>query len=61
MANKRGEESKNNRVVTGRRINMDLPVNQTITLPSAEKPATPPKGKGQGSKNGSSTAQEGKD
>lgn len=57
MADKRSEKSKDDRVHTGRRIDMDQPVNQTITLPSAEKPAKPPKGKGQGGRNGSSTEQ----
>ena len=57
MADKRKEERKPPRVPTGRRIDMDPPVNQTVTLPSAEKPATPPKGKGQGTKKGSSTEQ----
>ena len=57
MADKRNEERKNPRVPTGRRIDMDLPVNQTVTLPSAEKPATPPKGNGRGGKNASSTEQ----
>ena len=33
----------------------DLPVNQTITLPSAQKPAEPPKRKKPGSKKGRSS------
>ena len=57
MANERSEERKNNNVPKRRRIDMDQPVNQTITLPSAEKPATPPKGKVKGAKNGPSTEQ----
>ena len=48
MADKPNDENKNIRWIIGRRINMDQPVNQTVTLPSAEKPAEPPKGKGQG-------------
>ena len=59
MADKRSEERKNNRVPAGRRIDMDQPVNQTITLPSAEKPAKPPKGKRRGATNGPSTKQGG--
>jgi hypothetical protein len=60
MADKRNEEREKRQVSTGRRIDMDLPVNQTVTLPSAEKPATPPKGKGKGAKNGLSTGQGGR-
>lgn len=59
MADKRNEERKKLQVSTGRRIDMDLPVNQTVTLPSAEKPATPPKGKVKGAKNDPSTEQGG--
>ena len=33
----------------------DLPVNQTITLPSAQKPAEPPRQKKPGSKRGGSS------
>ena len=45
MAEKESQESKIIRRIIGRRINMDQPVNQKITLPSAEKPAEPPKAK----------------
>ena len=58
MADKRSEDRKNNRVPTGRRIDMDQPVNQTITLPNAEKPAKPPKGKSRGTTNAPSAEQE---
>ena len=44
MAEKGSQESKIITKLTGRRIDMDQPVNQKITLPSAEKPAKPPKG-----------------
>ena len=37
-------DPKKNRVNTRKEVERrDLPVNQTITLPSAEKPAEPPK------------------
>ena len=45
MAKKESQGNKIFRKIAGRRINMDQPVNQKITLPSAQKPAEPPKGK----------------
>ena len=54
MADKESQESKIIRKIAGRRINMDQPVNQKITLPSAEKPAEPPKGKNPDQQRGSS-------
>ena len=45
MSEKESQENKISRKIGVRRINMDQPVNQKITLPSAEKPAEPPKGK----------------
>lgn len=44
MANKGNRKNKSTRDLAGRRIDMDQPVNQKITLPSALKPAEPPKG-----------------
>ena len=45
MANTPADRKKN-RVNTRKEVERrDLPVNQTITLPSAEKPAEPPKRK----------------
>ena len=59
MADKTSDYDKIIRRLVGRRINMDQPVNQTVTLPSAEKPAEPPKRQGQGSgKKGSAPASE---
>ena len=59
MADKASDDGKTIRRLTSRRINMDQPVNQTVTLPSAEKPAEPPKRQGQASgKKGSATAGE---
>ena len=52
MANESAEPKKprvNTRQEVERR---DLPVNQTITLPSAQKPAEPPRQKNAGSKKG---------
>ena len=54
MADKKSQESKIIRKLSGRRINMDQPVNQKITLPGAEKPAEPPKGKPADQQRGSS-------
>ena len=54
MADKKSQESKIITKLSGRRINMDQPVNQKITLPSAEKPAEPPKGKQPDQQRGSS-------
>ena len=58
MADKRGEERKNNRVLTSRGIPDDLPENETLTLPSADKPAQPPKGKNKDPKNVPSPVEE---
>ena len=45
MAKKERQANKIFRKIAGRRVNKDRPVNQKITLPSAQKPAEPPKGK----------------
>ena len=59
MPDKRSGQSKDNKVPTGRRIrvNMDQPIGLAVTLPSAQMPATPPKGKEKGGTNGSSKGQ----
>ena len=55
MAEKESQESKISRKTGGsRHISMDRPVNQKITLPSAQKPAEPPKGKNPEKQRGSS-------
>ena len=59
MVDKRSADSRPNKGFTGLRINMDLPVGLAITVPSAENPATPPKGQGQGAAKGSSIEQGG--
>ena len=52
MANTPADRKKN-RVNTRKEVERrDLPVNQTITLPSAEKPAEPPKRKNSVSRKG---------
>ena len=52
MANK-SADPKRPRVNTRQEVERrDLPVNQTITLPTARKPAEPPKRKKPGSKKG---------
>ena len=58
MANKRNEEKKDNRVPTGQRTSKYRGVNATITLPSAEIPAQPPKGKNKDPKNAPSPVEE---
>ena len=45
MAKKESQGNKIFRKIAGRRGNKGRPVNQKITLPSADKPAEPPKGK----------------
>ena len=45
MVEKERQGNKIFRKIAGRRVNRGRPVNQKITLPSAEKPAEPPKGK----------------
>ena len=54
IAEKQGQESNKTRELDVQRIRMDQPVNQKITLPSAEKPAEPPKGKQPDQQRGSS-------
>ena len=44
MADERSKESGKERKRTGRTIDISQAVNRTLTLPSALKPAKPPKG-----------------